>query len=301
MSDLGYPMIQAHPDAWDAGRQGYSIIWIIVHCTDQAYQDNYPERLGQYWSRPPTGSPVSVHYGVSDTQTYQYVWHRDTAYQARNPGNVRGVGIEFSGLSSYPPSTWNDHDAMLRRGGTLISQIADEHDIPLEYLSPQELRDRKPGITTHAMLTATFGGTHTDPGHGFPYDTLLSYAKGQPPAQEDDMGHSFPPMPIPAGPHTSFTIPPTAQGDADPCYQWINIGVDSRGQQYALRIAVGNESAQGGWSYINEKLVLKSGQRWSHQLKPGDFCVDFERVPVNAGEQPYQGSLSWCLERKSVK
>lgn len=298
MSDLGYPMIQAHPDSWDAGRQGFSIIWIIVHCTAQAYQDNYPERLGQYWSRPPTGDPVSVHYGISDTQTYQYVWHEDTAYQARNPGNLRGVGIEFSGLASYPPSVWAEHDAMLRRGGILVSQIAAKHGIPLRYTSDDDLRNRRPGITTHAQLTRVFGGTHTDPGPGFPLNTLLIYAQGQP--QEDDMGHSFPPMKIPVGEHESFNIPPTAEGDADPCHQWINIGADTRGNKYALRIAVGNESAQGGWSYINEQLILNSGQRWSHQLKPGDFIVDFQRVPVRQGDPPYQGSLSWCLERKPV-
>jgi N-acetyl-anhydromuramyl-L-alanine amidase AmpD len=298
MSDLGYPMIQAHPDTWDQGRQGYSIIWVIVHCTAQAYQDDYPYRLGQYWSRPPTGSPVSVHYGISDTQVYQYVWHADTAYQARNPGNLRGVGIEFSGLASYPPSEWLSHGAMLRHGGKLVSEIAAKHRIPLKYCSDDDLRERRPGITTHAQLTRVFGGTHTDPGPGFPLDLLLQYAQGVPqPTQEDDMGRSFPPMPIPLRGGTSANIPPVQQGDADPCYCWVNVANDTRGQKYALRFAIGDAN---GWNIVFEKKIFDSRERMSYALPPGIYIVDLERVPVAQGEPVYEGNLTWCLERKPI-
>lgn len=184
MTDLGYPMTLANAANWARGRGGTAIAWIVVHCTDAAYADDYPTSLGGYWAREKT--QVSTHYGISDTQVVQYVAHADTAYSAREPGNSRGVHIEFAGLSAWTRADWLEHDDMLRRGAQLIVQIAAKHGIPVgvRRLTAAELRATKAGITCHVDLTTTFTGTHLDPGPGFPWDRLFQHIVD---IQEDDM------------------------------------------------------------------------------------------------------------------
>jgi hypothetical protein len=187
VSDLGYPMTLARRENWSPGRDGYSIVWVVVHCTDTAYQDDYPTRLGAYWAREAT--QVSTHYGVSDTEVHQYVRHQDTAFGARNPANLRGIHIELTGRAAWSRAEWLAHGPMLRRAATLIRQISVRHGIPTRgrLLTGAELQARAPGVTSHADLTATFGGTHTDPGSAFPWDVLFGYLSQE---QEDEMANS---------------------------------------------------------------------------------------------------------------
>src|SRR5690242_20737062 len=106
-SDLGYTVIPAHKKNYD-GMTNLTRLWAIVHVTADDYADNYPTNLGNYWKNNVT--EVSVQYGVSDTQVRQYVPHFGVAYQTRDPGNSRGVGVEFSGLSTYTRAEWLKHD-----------------------------------------------------------------------------------------------------------------------------------------------------------------------------------------------
>lgn len=174
-SDLGYPAIWAHSSNW-GGMTNQSRLWVVVHCTADDYADNYPTNLGNYW-RNNANINVSVQYGISDTQVRQYVPHFGYAYQTRDPGNARGVGIEFSGLSTYSRATWLKHDAMLRNGAKLIAQICKKHGIPPVRLSQSSLKSYAKGIITHNEHRQAFGGSHTDPGPSFPMDVLMKYVQ----------------------------------------------------------------------------------------------------------------------------
>lgn len=167
---LGYPRITANPANYASGRQGYRDIWFVVHCTDDTYTDNYPSNLGKYWQN--TTTSVSVHFCVSDTQVRQYVSMDDTAFQARNPGNLRGVGVELCGLSRWTRNEWLAHKPMLIRAAQLCAEVAMERDYDLtpRKLSPAALKTRRSGLTQHADLTGAFGGSHTDLGPAFPWD-----------------------------------------------------------------------------------------------------------------------------------
>lgn len=170
---LDYPRIVPHAKNYAVGRQGYRPVWFVVHATDTAYQDNYPVNLGKYWQRNPV--QVSTHFCVSDTMTYQYVNLGDTAYQARNPANLRGVGVEIVGKASWTRSEWLAHKLMLRRAARLCAEVTLECGFKTEpaLLSPAALRARNSGLTSHKDLTTAFNGTHTDPGAGFPWDYFL--------------------------------------------------------------------------------------------------------------------------------
>lgn len=170
---LDYPRVVPHPKNFAKGRQGYNPLWFVVHCTDTEYADNYPANLGKYWQRNPV--QVSVHFAVSDTQTYQYVSLDDTAYQARNPTNLRGVGVEIVGKAAWTRNQWMAHKMMLRRAAQLCAQVTLACGFKTQpaLLSASALKARNSGLTCHRDVTAAFQGTHTDPGSNFPWDFFL--------------------------------------------------------------------------------------------------------------------------------
>lgn len=171
MADLGYPFRQARN--YSVGRQGYSTIWIVRHCTADDYEDDYARKLGNYFAT--TDVSVSTHYGVDGTEPWQYVLHKDTAYGARNPANLRGIHIEYCGHVHYSREKWLSLDAMLRHGAKLEAQLYRTLRIPHRRLTVAQLNARAAGYTTHNDVRIAFGGTHTDPGANFPHDVLDRY------------------------------------------------------------------------------------------------------------------------------
>lgn len=171
---LAYPFVAARPANFAAGRQGYQPLWFVLHCTDTDYADNYPANLGRYWSTNDT--QVSVHFAVSDTLTYQYVDMNDTAYQCRNPGNLRGIGVEMVGKSSWTRNEWLAHKRMFRRAATLCAEVTMAYGLKTApaLLSAAALKARNSGLTCHKDMSTTFAGTHTDPGPNFPWDFFYS-------------------------------------------------------------------------------------------------------------------------------
>jgi len=170
---LNYPRVQAARTNYSPGRQGYRDVWFCIHATDTNYQDNYPANLGRYWANNNTG--VSVHFGVSDTMTYQYVSMDDTAYQARNPTNLRAVGVEIVGRAAWSRNEWLARKPMLRRAARLCAEVTLARGYKTEpaLLSVQALKARNSGLTCHRDVTNAFQGTHTDPGAQFPWDFFL--------------------------------------------------------------------------------------------------------------------------------
>lgn len=165
-----YPSQPARATNYAKARQGYRPLWFVVHCTDTDYADDYPTSLGRYWAN--TDTSVSVHFCCSDTQTRQYVSCEDTAYQCRNPGNLRGIGVEMAGRSTWTRNEWLAHKPMLRRTAQLCAQVSLAYGLKTTpaRLSDQALRARVSGLTCHADMTRVFAGTHTDPGPAFPWD-----------------------------------------------------------------------------------------------------------------------------------
>jgi hypothetical protein len=48
-----------------------------------------------------------------------------------------------------------------------------QFDVPVRLLTSAQLRLGRRGFSTHARGTKAFGGTHTDPGEGFPLDKVM--------------------------------------------------------------------------------------------------------------------------------
>ncbi len=194
---LDYPRAVPHPKNYSVGRQGYQPLWFVVHCTDTEYADNYPANLGKYWQRNPV--QVSVHFAVSDTMTYQYVSMADTAYQARNPTNLRGVGVEIVGKASWSRNEWLAHKRMLRRAAQLCAEVTLACGLKTEpaLLSVASLKARNSGLTCHRDVTNAFQGTHTDPGSHFPWDYFTVELRNALRPVKDEQRRLAAPAPVP--------------------------------------------------------------------------------------------------------
>jgi hypothetical protein len=125
---------------------------------------------------------------------------------------------------------------------------------------------------------------------------------------EDDMGASFGPIPLGLD-ITSLSLPPVGGGAADPRDAWLNIGNDTFGPAYALRIYWSDGA--GNWTPLGAgQFAIRSGVTLSIQLPPGTRILSFTRKAIDQGGsivdpsddvKPYSGPLTCCIERGPVK
>ncbi len=135
------------------------------------------EETGSYFeSRAAKGS---AHFGTDDDSIEQYLPLNVVPWGA--PGaNVDGVHLEQMGLAAWSTAQW-----FTRAAGTLMNTAwvlayLYRHrvgSVPLRVLSDAELRAGLKGVVTHRQITRVLGGgTHTDPGPGYPLGYVLRRA-----------------------------------------------------------------------------------------------------------------------------
>ena len=120
--------------------------------------------------------PSSSHYTVDDQFIVQSVKDNDVAWTAP-PRNDDGLHLELIGYAKQTPAEWVDaySKPMLELAARLIAAKAQEFDIPLELLGPEELKAGKRGITTHGDISKAYGKSdHQDPGKNFPMDEFMA-------------------------------------------------------------------------------------------------------------------------------
>lgn len=153
------------------------IRWIVIHDAEADLPKTGAEAVGNYFES--AASRGSTHYGVDDDSTQQYLPDNVICWGA--PGaNKNGVHIELMGKASHTRERWIEHHGpMFQRAGWLVSSLAKKYGIPIRVLTVAEFKAGKKGIVTHATVSAADGpggSTHTDPGRGFPMDTLITWA-----------------------------------------------------------------------------------------------------------------------------
>jgi hypothetical protein len=67
--------------------------------------------------------------------------------------------------------------AMLRRSANIAAGIVLRWGIPLQFVDAAGLKRGKRGVTTHHECVLAFGGSHHDPGPGFPMDYYLGLVR----------------------------------------------------------------------------------------------------------------------------
>lgn len=172
----GLRFIQAA--GYTPGRRLGPPLWIVWHTMEASEFSGRALSTALYFADPGDGRQVSAHWCADDVEVIQCVDEDDTAWTVGNvPGNYRGLNMELSGRARQTRAEWLDPFGrqMFARCAPVVAHSMKRWGIPNAWRSQADLRDMRPGHTTHYDLGVVFGGTdHTDPGPAFPRDHVLA-------------------------------------------------------------------------------------------------------------------------------
>jgi hypothetical protein len=148
----------------------------VLHDMENADEFKAAEETGSFFeSRTAQGSS---HFGVDDDTIEQYMRLTEIPWGAPR-ANTDGIHIEQMGLAAWSRQQW-----LLRAAGTLVNTawllafLYGKTKLPLRVLSDHELAAGDAGVTTHRQITRVLGGgTHTDPGAGYPLGYVVNRAR----------------------------------------------------------------------------------------------------------------------------
>lgn len=152
------------------GRAREPITLIVLHSTE-----GDTARSAAQWFEDPA-SEGSAHVVVGEDGCYRTLPDEADAAGAGTP-NPRALHIEFAGYAKWSREQWLQRTQTLALGIQQIARWSRKYGIPLEQLSLEAIKAKKPGVTTHAAVNQVYGGSHWDPGSGFPIDVVLEQAR----------------------------------------------------------------------------------------------------------------------------
>lgn len=148
---------------------------VVIHCMEGSESSTRAERCAKWIAGLNSRFPApraSAHYCVDSDSIVQCVSEEHVAWHA--PGaNRYGIGIEHAGFSRQTIDEWLDPfgRSMLNLSAALTADICKRWDIPMQFISSEDLLLDRRGITTHCEVTKAFGrSTHMDPGENFPME-----------------------------------------------------------------------------------------------------------------------------------
>jgi hypothetical protein len=116
----------------------------------------------------------SAHLCIDDHECYKPLTEDVIPWGA--PGaNTSGLHIEMAGFAVWSREEWLEHRKGLRRAAFKAARLAAKYDIPTRLLTNGQLEQGKRGFVTHAQCSDVFGGSHTDPGAGFPLKRFMRW------------------------------------------------------------------------------------------------------------------------------
>lgn len=145
---------------------------LVLHSTEGYV--GHVDALGRDFRTRPADRKASSHSGVDDHRRIDFVHWSDTAYAA--PGaNADGDHLEMCAFARWSRAEWlTEHPGLLEQAARWLAHRCEARRIPPVYLTADQLRRDRRGITTHRQVSDAFHLTdHRDPGGGFPMDHVL--------------------------------------------------------------------------------------------------------------------------------
>lgn len=146
-----------------SGTRAPSVVrWVVMHDTEGGTALS----IARYFSTPSSGG--SAHLVVDDKSCYRCLEDNQVPWGA--PGaNTQGFHIEQCGYAKWTSLIWStQHRQTLERAAYKAALHCRKFGIPPYFVAAAELKQGRRGVTTHAECTKAFGGSHTDPGLGWP-------------------------------------------------------------------------------------------------------------------------------------
>jgi hypothetical protein len=172
-----YPILTTYqPAVHQSGKRPLSDIRIIVlHDMEDTNYKAAAEDTGRWFENAASGG--SSNFGIDDDSIQRYL-PLDVIPWGAPGANTQGVHIEQMGAASWSEKEWNSKArGTLDRCAWLIAHLHHELGIPIQTLTDAQLKASHRGVTTHMQCTRVFGGTHTDPGYGYPLVMVLARAR----------------------------------------------------------------------------------------------------------------------------
>lgn len=164
---------QHFPAKRASGRRPLSQIkWIVIHSTEGG------TALGAaMWFRNPTAGG-SAHLCLDDDFCYRTLGDDVIPWGAQG-ANYHGFHIEQAGFARWIATMWSKtHRRTLMRSAYKTALHCRRYGIPVRFVTAAQLKQGVSGITTHNECSKAFGGTHWDPGSGWPRRLFMTMVRG---------------------------------------------------------------------------------------------------------------------------
>jgi hypothetical protein len=151
-------------------RKEEEIRWIVLHSTEGGTADS----VARWFQNPDSGG--STHLVVDDDECQRCLNNNQVSWGAKG-ANRYGFHIEQCGFAKWVRDEWLLHEKTLRRAAYKTALHCKKFGIPPVFRTAAGLKAGKKGITTHVECSAAFGGSHWDPGKGWPRDLFMRWVK----------------------------------------------------------------------------------------------------------------------------
>lgn len=173
------PCNQGPRAAHDSGvRRANVIRWAVIHsaeASDDTGPDTTAEGVANYFARQDATASTQL---AADRDSCVRMLPDLVIPWGATGANTNGLHIELCGRAGWTRQQWLDRRAILDRAAFKVAMWCFHYRIPRRWVGPVGLRLRRGGLTTHKDVNDAFkGGTHWDPGVGFPRDVFLQLVK----------------------------------------------------------------------------------------------------------------------------
>jgi peptidoglycan hydrolase-like protein with peptidoglycan-binding domain len=168
--------------------------WIVLHSMEAAEKPSTAESVAAWGAGQRGEAPrASWHWAFDCDSAVMCVPEKHVAWHAK-AANRYGVGYEHAGWARQTRDEWLDDysESMLWISSKVAAKITiPDWELPVQYVGADLLKEAKRdyidknrplpdefrGFTTHKDVTLAMGGSHVDPGPGFPMDTYLGWVR----------------------------------------------------------------------------------------------------------------------------
>lgn len=147
-----------------------AIKWIVLHSTEGGTAAS----IARYFKSSSAGG--STHLVVDDKECQRCLPNSAVPWGASG-ANTAGFHIEQCGFAKWSTVIWKSHLNTLKRAAFKTALHCHKFGIPPVFRVAADLRAGRPGITTHVECSKAFGGSHWDPGPGWPKWLFMRYVR----------------------------------------------------------------------------------------------------------------------------